>query len=600
MSVTLNPNAQWSNYITQALQSAGFESAEVTAATVGTDGNLTVTLKDASGVSQSMTFTPPTLDTSTDTLSAADVATLATKLSTTFADLKKAIDEGSKIPPETAKGADGGTKVLFDIYALMQLMLEIGKQEREAARHTRDAELQRSVADVKNRADEIREGAKTALIMSVAFSVASIAAQAVSAGVSAKAPGTAAKMESASGVAEAQQNLSLLSAKNGDEAAANLAKIDKSMTPEQMQLSQEFFQDTTKPKVALAEKRTQLTKAEQKLTSAQAECDAAAQNLGGNVENVDGRIASAEELLNAHDSIPALEQKVQSCEAEYNESLQQYNNVAGDARAEKIADRNIASKQGALDTARAELAAAKAKVGDATPEQITETRQNLTALQSYKEASGRLTTAQADVKEAQTNVTKAENAYAESLNLGQNRLEATLSEKRLQLSQCEQHGGKIELDGRQVTSSELKTEIKNLEAARQRGKAFVVNEKMGEDLKASLNEDFQTAERVFGQKSQLLEHDAQYRKAIVASKGWETAGNMFKQVGDMLNNLTQQLNAMRQASATEYEAMQKTDEAAREESNDLAASAQQLVKAVLDLLQAVQAAENQSIQRIMA
>ena len=57
---------------------------------------------------------------------------------------------------------------------------------------------------------------------------------------------------------------------------------------------------------------------------------------------------------------------------------------------------------------------------------------------------------------------------------------------------------------------------------------------------------------------------------------------------------------MKQASATEYEATQKTDEAAREESNDLAASAQQLVKTVLDLLQAVQAAENQSIQRIMA
>ena len=180
------------------------------------------------------------------------------------------------------------------------------------------------------------------------------------------------------------------------------------------------------------------------------------------------------------------------------------------------------------------------------------------------------------------------------------RIRILFGEKRLQLTQCEQSGGTIEVDGRQVTSSELKTEIKNLEAARQRGKAFVVNEKMGENLKASLNEDYQSAEQVFGQKSRLLEHDAQYRRAVASSKGWETAGNMFKQMGDMLNTLTQQLNAMKQASATEYEATQKTDEAAREESNDLAASAQQLVKTVLDLLQAVQAAENQSIQRIMA
>ena len=119
-------------------------------------------------------------------------------------------------------------------------------------------------------------------------------------------------------------------------------------------------------------------------------------------------------------------------------------------------------------------------------------------------------------------------------------------------------------------------------------------------LTQSLAADIEAADKAFGKATQMLEHDAAYKAAEAKARGWQTASELLRQTGSLLESVTQSVTGMQQAAATEYEAAAKTAEDARAESDDLATSAQQLVQSVLDLLQAILAAENQSINQIVA
>ncbi len=589
MHVNANPNANWTELVTESLKGTSLEGVDVAQATQGEDGNLTITLTGADGASQVVTIEPPALDADNGTsLSEEGLSDLQAKLETAFDDLKAAIEEGEKMAKAGVKPSSQSQQVLFDIYSLMRLMLEIAREEREAARHTRYAELTRAVADVKCRADEIRSAAKTSLIMSVAFSAASILAQGVAMGMSARAQNKSIQMETASGVKEAQQNLTLLSAKDGHESAANLAKVEKSLTPAQRQLAESYFGDAQQAKTALGRAQTAEVDAQKGLARAQEKFTAASGKAGQDVtpDNVDARIAETRAPLERSLKIDELEAEVSRCEGALS-SLEAEDPLfaTDDAKAAKAKlDKELATAKGNLAQAREQI--------DGNAE--------LRKLVEFKTAADELAAAKETLGGAQKDLAAVRDGYATALNNDQNSLEASLGARRLQLAECERNGGTLEVGGQKVTAKQLKAEIADLEAARHWGKAHVVNEKMQNGLAESLAGDYKAAHAVFELKSNLLNQNAEYRKATAAVRGWQMGGDIFRQSGDLLNGLTNHLNSMRQAAATEYEAAQKTDEAAREESNDLAASAQQLLQTVLDLLRAVQSAENQSIQRIMA
>ncbi len=473
-NIPSNPvNTNWTSMVATALQGAEVTGVTVNSVEKTEDGNLTLTVTDAKGRPQTVTIEPPELDAAEGTsLSEEGLAALREKLVDAFKPFQ-----------ELMKSGTDSQSALFDIYSLMRLMIEISKQERQASREMRYAELERSVADVRNKAHEMRIAARNSLIMSAVFSAVSIATQAFSAFKSSRAQTAAAKMEATSGVNEAQQNMSLLAAKDSGESHNNLVKLEKSLQPEQVAEGQRYFADSKMAKPELEQAQT------------------------------------------------------------------------------KFAEAKVALDQ--------------LKASDPTGAKA-ETQAAQTRFDAAKTALG-----------------EAEKSYATALDNDQNSLESALGSKRLALLEAEKIGNKDEVKA-------FKNEIKTLEGARQYGKAYVIDEKMTNNLSESLANDYKSAEHVFGQKAALLDHNAEYREAKASAQKWTTISQLLHQSGELGNTISQQVNAMLQASATEYEAAAKTDEAAREESNDLAANAQQLLKTVLDLLQAVQQAEAQSIQRIMA
>ena len=555
MSVTFNPNANWNSLVGEAMQGTALARAGDAKAVQGADGNLTVTFTGASGLSQTVTIAPPALDEATGTLTEEGLADLRAKLDGAFDALKAALGRATTLSASDTAPATDAQKMLFDIYALMQLMLEIAQKERESARTQRQADLSREVADIRCQAEQQRTAARNGLIMSCVFSAASICAQAGTFFASSAAQASAAKMTKASGVDQAQQNLSLLSAKNGAETGANLTKAGKSMTPGQLQAAKANFAKAETAKATL----------DNAVEQREAHIEASARGKAITAE-LDGKIASKQA------EVDRLTVEIETLESDIAQAGEARAAVGG--KGESALDAELAEKKTALTKAQGELDGLRAQREDAL------------------EAAG---ASDAKLQALNEKVKTANDAYADALNLDQSQLEAKLGAKRLELTQLERNpaANKAEIKA-------AKAEIADLEQQRTWGRAYVTDQKMKGGYTDSLAADIEAAEQSFGKATKMLEHDAAYKAAEARAHGWQTAGDLLRQTGQLLDSVTQSVTGMQQAAATEYEAAAKTAEDARAESDDLATSAQQLVQSVLDLLQAILAAENQSINQIVA
>lgn len=555
MSVTFNPNANWNSLVGEAMQGTALARAGDAKAVQGADGNLTVTFTGANGLSQTVTIAPPALDEATGTLTEEGLADLRAKLDGAFDALKAALGRATTLSASDTAPATDAQKMLFDIYALMQLMLEIAQKERESARTQRQADLSREVADIRCQAEQQRTAARNGLIMSCVFSAASICAQAGTFFASSAAQASAAKMTKASGVDQAQQNLSLLSARNGAETGANLTKAGKSMTPEQLQAAKANFAKSETAKATL----------DSAVEQREAHIEASARGKAITAE-LDGKIAPKQA------EVDRLTAEVETLESDIAQAGEARAAVGG--KGESALDAELAEKKTALTKAQGELDGLRAQREDAL------------------EAAG---ASDAKLQALNEKVKTANDAYVDALNLDQSQLEAKLGAKRLELTQLERNpaANKAEIKA-------AKAEIADLEQQRTWGRAYVTDQKMKGGYTDSLAADIEAAEQSFGKATKMLEHDAAYKAAEARAHGWQTAGDLLRQTGQLLEGITQSVTGMQQAAATEYEAAAKTAEDARAESDDLATSAQQLVQSVLDLLQAILAAENQSINQIVA
>ena len=555
MSVTFNPNANWNSLVGEAMQGTTLAGVGDAKAVQGADGNLTVTFTGANGLSQTVTIAPPALDEATGTLTEEGLADLRAKLDGAFDALKAALGRATTLSASDTAPATDAQKMLFDIYALMQLMLEIAQKERESARTQRQADLSREVADIRCQAEQQRTAARNGLIMSCVFSAASICAQAGTFFASSAAQASAAKMAKASGVDQAQQNLSPLSAKNGAETGANLTKAGKSMTPEQLQAAKANFAKSETAKATL----------DSAVEQREAHIEASARGKAITAE-LDGKIAPKQA------EVDRLTAEVETLESDIAQAGEARAAVGG--KGESALDAELAEKKTALTKAQGELDGLRAQREDAL------------------EAAG---ASDAKLQALNEKVKTANDAYVDALNLDQSQLEAKLGAKRLELTQLERNpaANKAEIKA-------AKAEIADLEQQRTWGRAYVTDQKMKGGYTDSLAADIEAAEQSFGKATKMLEHDAAYKAAEARAHGWQTAGDLLRQTGQLLDSVTQSVTGMQQAAATEYEAAAKTAEDARAESDDLATSAQQLVQSVLDLLQAILAAENQSINQIVA
>ncbi len=165
--------------------------------------------------------------------------------------------------------ADSST-VMFDIYALMALLVECGQKMRDAARDVRQAENEQVQTSILNQADAQRSAAMTGLICSVAVCAVQVGMQAYNLSTQGKSFAKQMEAQKASGVTEARAELKTaeLQAKPQD-AVANYNKVANATSESTRTAVEGTFNDSRVTKLAMMDKAAQPQQVQQEVTNVQ-------------------------------------------------------------------------------------------------------------------------------------------------------------------------------------------------------------------------------------------------------------------------------------------------------------------------------------------
>ena len=147
------------------------------------------------------------------------IATMKDSIAKLYADTTTAVNQVNK----ASKGS-----VLFDLYALMALMIEVAQSQRDAAREMRTSQNLAIQQSIQNQADQQRAAARVGMIVGIICgAVSALASGALMFGQS-RVASNQSKLMAQSGTDSAQMHLSSL--KNVDSTATAQAKLDQVTT----------------------------------------------------------------------------------------------------------------------------------------------------------------------------------------------------------------------------------------------------------------------------------------------------------------------------------------------------------------------------------
>ncbi|MDO5320147.1 MAG: hypothetical protein Q4G65_16090 [bacterium] len=569
-------NTNWTNVVNTMLQGSEIEGADKIQASAvqGANGDLVVSFKGGDGQTYTFTAALPELDEATGEPTPEAMAAFETKLDKEIKEFEKSLKDFGKLVKDLDVNANstGTNKVLFDIYALMNLMLEIAQKQREAARNERKADLDRAVQDIKNQADIQREAARLGVYLAIGMAVVNIGLQLGAMAVSNSGTKAAYEMEAKAGVDQVAGDLKLLTAKDGAATQKNLNGIESKLGADQVSaLKTGTFKDTCEAKTELDTATNTYGKAVEAREGYMAKTEA----MKSELPDVESKIEAKTQ------EVGALEQEVQDLEEDFAASTR--DNPGLDPKDSQVGQ-ELAEKKAALETARGELKALQ------TTKEQTEAR-----LKPDDPELARLNQA---VDAAETKLTQAKTNFEGKANADLTRLDGELAQERIKLDEMKKSDANPKPTDAEIKAQEKK--IGELEQQRTWGRAYATDVKMKAGMKESIAADIKNCETIVGQKMDMLKLDGEYRGYMSRAKTFEAAGQLAQQIGSTLNGMVHNVSEMEAASATEKQAESKVHENMQQESEDLAQSAVQLLKSVLDLLRQVLEAENQSIRQIVA
>ncbi len=318
--------------INNAAPSANVQGASFDAMT----GNVTFTVAGDEGTKQ-ITLEVPDLE-SPGAIDQTEFSSLVAKLgsgdslgltSGQIEEIKKTFAEIAANPLPTTTGS-----VMFDIYALMVLMLECAQKQRDASRAMRQSENEAIRTAIQNQADSQRSAALTGMIAGIAVGVLQLAMQAVSLAKSAAGtkqqlsamhksglPSAQAKVEIAkSELAPRQAELTQMKEIKAmqDNVASLEAKTNPPATPEQIQAAKN---DLAGAKAELSKMAKADVQAQEKAVGAAEKKLTAANDDFAKVQKETG-FESSEKALESGDTAAAeklsiAEGKVERAQAEF-------------------------------------------------------------------------------------------------------------------------------------------------------------------------------------------------------------------------------------------------------------------------------------------
>ena len=490
--------------------------------------------------------------------------------------------EASTAAAGTVRGKSTG-QVLYDIYAILALMIDVAQSQRDAAREMRTAENLAVQKAIQNQADDQRSAAMVGMIVGITCGLASAAVSVgmmVGQGISAK---TQSNIMSQSGADAAKMHSQAL--QNTDSPANASAKLaDLQQKPGGGDISNrvnaEFDRQLVDDQVGdlrtnLSDANAKVNAAEQNLTTKKTELETAQQTLEQatqakneaqtRVDELGGK-AAIEDRINAYwEKNTLIQQKggIENCDPQV---IEQYNARIG-PDADNFNVQQAHEPLAALERTTQELNTAQNDVN---------LKQNAVA-----QANTELTNAKTELATAKANYVKTVQGVAAQY---EEKYQAAIERQanppagadKAQLK-ADVTKAKAEMEMAFAMEAKYLTEDGAMTPAEQKDLVAAARDRV--DLttdRATRRTDFKAAER---------------RMSVL-----QGINNINQAIGQITQSTASNLAALRSAEATRQGADSKKEEEMLDQTKDLFAQEQKLIDQVIQLFSAVIQAENQSMR----
>ena len=489
-------------------------------ATVGINGDgITISVNDGSGATRTIKVSVPDLGKMDGVVDSAALQNMADKIvalanelaasetvandSESVKELEAAIAKLKESAANPSSGTTNTSKALFDLFALMALMVEVSQKQRDTSREIRLVENQQVQNSIKQQADNMRSAALISLGFGIASAVVSGVMSGVSLGMQAKA--------------FSQQSSAV---KTMDTPAQNLKTAQLASDPQ----------------------------------AAQANLEAVSAKTPQNIRN-------------------AVDQKFSADRLDFETDIQ-------------AADVRLNQANAAQDTAGAELVAAKAKTNPpATPEEI-------------KLATDKYDSASKAVASAKDNRASLEKTFFDKLDTNIRANDAAIASKQDQIATKQADLKSANGDAATALRNEINTLKNDVQSLKQENaylRAYTAKQKADFASETTRNSDLVAAQNKYDFAKREMELSDKFAGSQQMMNRWMGIQQLSMSLSQMTNASGNMIGEMIRAKATMEGVEQEQHREQLDQIKDLFSQAETVVQAVVQLMQAVLSAENESL-----
>lgn len=490
--------------------------------------------------------------------------------------------ETPKTTSETAGGevattASKAKGVMFDLYALMALLVDVAQQERDSARALRDTENKAIQNSIIAQAEAQRDAA---VVGAVVGSICGVLSAGVSVGMlvgQSAAYKQQLNAAGASGNDAAQTHLTVLKGADTEQNAhIQLAEISEKVGIDiSTSVADAIDAKVAEPKAQFENARAEAQTAQNRLNDR----TETLRDTGVNPDNFD---------------IADLRQQKATAQTEFDQAQQAKDNFQGDQNSPEYQQLTQT-----VEAKRTNLVDADTKVRAA--EQFIEAKNDNTAKQATlaeKRENYRIAidNAASDFAESYTNTTgrklNSANAYKEASATAKADYQA--AKDAVKANDTPENRQALADATDRLIAADVSAGKKGMAVAY----AYAADKLASEGLMTPA--EYKTAITEAKSDAMLaakqLNADANYQDALHKIEKFGAINNINVALGNMMQNVIQNVVAGVNAEATRRGAEQQKQQEMLDQTKDLFANAQQLMQSVIDLMQAVIAAESQSMR----
>jgi len=510
-----------------------------------------------------------------------------------LAEATAAADGAGNVDLATAK-----KNIMFDLYKLMALLVEVAQKQRDASREMRQAENQAIQTSILNQAEAQRTAAVTGMIAGAICCAMQVAATAYSLYQQGKAFRTQMGTEKTAGLDVARQNVDMLKAANTQQNALSQLNKVKAEVGAKTSLVQG---QTVESRVNTGMNDTQMTEATGKFNAARdalqskTEHYVAVKQMGSEpfVNDVTGDMVAPFDDPELADVKVAVE-KLDAYKAEIKAKLDQVPNLSDadkqfllEKGAENFESMSMADRTRMLNIKYTHMDVDRIDFG---PKSLAELKADVKT--AFAGAIDKFEAKLAPNGPLNADLNAARDNLRAQTKLNVQKFEDSYDAALKDYNEVSKTGTKAE---KAAAEARLEAAGNELKLARATANAKLMSDSTLTDTKTHLA-DVEDARSRFLMTQTARANSVDYVKASNALNFYQAQNNLIAAIGGFSQSLVQNIVQYQQAEATASGAKSQQQQEELEQTKDLFNQAQELVDSVVQLMKAICSSEAQSMR----